>query len=346
MAWVAEWAAGPEDSGHPAPVAAVATAVVDGRPVAASAGQDGTVRWWDPAAGRALGGFAVGSHPAIAVAVVAGRPVVLTVGDYDPRFVRDPLTGDCLWALPVDDATAVAVCSPAGRPIAVTGHEDGTTRTWDLTDHTPLGPVLGGHGQAVHAIAVTVVDGRPVAATSTGMDVDQSWDHDVLVRDLTDGRLLARLPAAATAAVNAVALTTANGRAVLATGDWRGALRLWDVPAAREFAPRPASHHGMFGAMTVAQWAAGPVLATGGDEGTLRLTDLTTRGPSAPDLRLPQPVTALAALPGERLLAAHGCEVTVLVRRQEPRVTRPGGEGSRGEGSRGEGSQGEGRRHY
>ncbi|MEW1910161.1 hypothetical protein AB0442_17170 [Kitasatospora sp. NPDC085895] len=330
MAWVAEWATGPVGAGaggavrravgggHGGPVNAVATTVVDGRAVAASSGQDGSVRWWDVADGRLLGAFGTGRFAGIATAVVGGRPVVLTVGDYDPRFVRDPETGDCLWHLPVDDAVSVAVCHPGGNPVAVTGHEDGGTRLWDLAGQCALGPVLTGHDHAVHAVAAAVVDGRPLAATSSGMDVDQSWDRDVLVHDLTDGRRLAGLPAATTSAVNALALTAVHGRAVVATGDWRGTLRLHDVRSGAELAPAPAPHRGMFGALAAGEWAGRPVLASGGDDGTVRLTDPTTRTPPAPDLRLPGRTAGLAVLPGRRLLAAHDRELVLLAHRPGP----------------------------
>jgi WD40 repeat protein len=268
--------------------------------------------------GRPLGTFEAGRYTELAIAVVAGRPVVLTVGDYDPRFVRDPETGACLWRLPVDDATSVTVCHPGGRPTAVTGHEDGTTRLWDLARQCATGPVLTGHDQAVRAVAAGVVDGRPLAATSSGMDADQSWDRDVLVHDLTDGRRLARLPAASTTAVNALALTTVHGRAVVATGDWRGTLRTWDVRSGTETGPAPTPHRGMFGALAAGEWAGRPVLASGGDDGTVRLTDLATRTPPAPDLRLPGRPAGIAVLPGRRLLAAHDHGLVLLAHHPGP----------------------------
>ncbi|WP_159400897.1 WD40 repeat domain-containing protein [Streptomyces sp. NRRL B-24484] len=294
---------------------AVAVVLVGGRPMAATSGQDGRVRWWDAADGRPLGAFETGRYTTLATAVVAGRPVVLTVGDYDPRFVRDPETGACLWHLPVDDAVSVAVHDLGGRPVAVTGHEDGGTRLWDLADRCATGPVLTGHDHGVRAVAVAVVDGRPLAATSSGMDVDQSWDLDVLVHDLTDGRLLARLPAAPTSAVNALALAAVRGRAVAATGDWAGTIRLWDVTAGTGLVPAPAPHRGMFGALAAGEWAGRPVLASGGDDGTVRLTDLTTRSPLGPDLRLPGRAAALALLPEGRLLAAVDRELVLLAHR-------------------------------
>ncbi|MEV7356930.1 hypothetical protein AB0O19_18205, partial [Kitasatospora sp. NPDC091276] len=80
-----------------------ATAVVDGRPLAVTGGDDGTVRTWD-----------------------------LTTGDQ----VGEPLTGH------TGDVNTVATAVVDGRPLAVTGGDDGTVRTWDLTTGDQVGPEL------------------------------------------------------------------------------------------------------------------------------------------------------------------------------------------------------------
>ncbi len=71
----------------------MATAVLDGRPVAVTGSDDTTVRVWDLGTGRPIG---------------------------------DPLTGH------TSTVGAVATAVLDGRPVAVTGSYDATVRVWDL----------------------------------------------------------------------------------------------------------------------------------------------------------------------------------------------------------------------
>jgi WD40 repeat protein len=83
--WGVEWATGSTVdhrfrqalTGHDSEVRAVATAVVEGRPVAVTGSRDGTVRVWDLATGRPVGRHLVFPRPVRAVAVSPdGRLVV------------------------------------------------------------------------------------------------------------------------------------------------------------------------------------------------------------------------------------------------------------------------------
>ena len=77
-----------------------AWAVVEGRPVLATGGDDGTVRLWDPST-RAPQGEPLTGH-----------------------------TGPVQWG-----AWAVV----EGRPVLATGGHDGTVRLWDPSTRAPLG---------------------------------------------------------------------------------------------------------------------------------------------------------------------------------------------------------------
>ncbi|MFE7046632.1 hypothetical protein ACFU9X_46980, partial [Streptomyces atratus] len=100
--WGVDWATGSDVdarfrcafTGHDGEVLAVATGVVDGRPIAVTGSDDETVRVWDLTTGKQVG---------------------------------EPLTGHDGEVLGV--ATGVV----DGRPIAVTGSDDATVRVWDLT---------------------------------------------------------------------------------------------------------------------------------------------------------------------------------------------------------------------
>ncbi|MEU9304768.1 hypothetical protein [Streptomyces sp. NPDC048269] len=88
---------------HESWVNAVATATVEGRPVAAVAGEDATGRVWDLTTGEALGQPLIGHTAAI---------------------------------------RTVSVTTLTSRPVVITGGDDCTIRAWDLTTGRQVGPEL------------------------------------------------------------------------------------------------------------------------------------------------------------------------------------------------------------
>ncbi|MEV4639940.1 hypothetical protein AB0J80_21590, partial [Actinoplanes sp. NPDC049548] len=93
-------------SGHAGSVMAIATAVLDGRPVAVSGSRDGSVRVWD---------------------LTSGEPVGV------------PLVGHQDWV----GCVACAVVN--GRPVAVSGSDDRAIRVWDLGTGEQIGLPMQGH---------------------------------------------------------------------------------------------------------------------------------------------------------------------------------------------------------
>ncbi|MEV5204480.1 hypothetical protein [Streptomyces sp. NPDC053720] len=165
-------------TGHTDWVRAVATGVVDGRPVAVTGSND-TVRVWDLTTRQPIGEPLTGHTStvwAVATGVVEDRPVAVT-GSADDDTVRvwvwdlatgqpigEPLTGH------TDLVRAVATGVVDGRPVAVTGSADNTVRVWDLTTGRQVGPELV-FPAAVWAVAVTQ-DGQLV--------VGFGWEVSVL----------------------------------------------------------------------------------------------------------------------------------------------------------------------
>ncbi|MFE7530179.1 WD40 repeat domain-containing protein [Kitasatospora sp. NPDC057542] len=93
----------PDDEEDGPGIEAMATAVVDGRPVVAAGSDDGLVHVWD-----------------LTTRALVGPP--LRAAD--------------------DDVTAMIVAQVSGRPALVTGGGDGTVRTWDLATLAQVGPDL------------------------------------------------------------------------------------------------------------------------------------------------------------------------------------------------------------
>ncbi|MDQ0938408.1 hypothetical protein [Streptomyces sp. V1I1] len=183
--WAVEWATSSMIDlrfrhalpGHTDTVSAVATGVVEGRPVVVTGSWDKTVRVWDLATGRPVGEpFANGG---VATAVVEGRSVAVTgsrngtVRVWDlatGRPVGEPLTGHTggVWA--------VATAAVEGRPVVAAADGEKTVRVWDLATGQPIGEPLTGHTEPVRVVATAVVEGRPVAVTGSSDETVRVWD--------------------------------------------------------------------------------------------------------------------------------------------------------------------------
>ncbi|ACU74756.1 WD-40 repeat protein [Catenulispora acidiphila DSM 44928] len=181
-------------------VEAVATTVVDGRPVAVTA------------TGSALGL----ADPAVRIWDLTTR-----------RPIGAPLTGHA------DAVCAVTTTTLHGRAVAVTAGNDATVRIWDLATQSQLGAALTGHTDAIWAIATTVLDGRAVAVTS-------SDDSTLRVWDLAAGAPLGTPLTGHTAGVETVTTTVLDGRPVAVSGSWDQTVRIWDLATGAQVGPELA----------------------------------------------------------------------------------------------------------
>ncbi|MEV8327684.1 hypothetical protein [Kitasatospora sp. NPDC056731] len=180
--WGVEWATGSQldrslrriPTAHTDALLAVATAVVDGRPVVVTGGTDRDVRVWDLTTGQQIGqplAAHTGQVGGVATAVVDGRPVAL-IGSGD-RTVRvwDLTTGQQIGqplAAHTGQVGGVATAVVDGRPVALIGSGDRTVRVWDLTTGWQIGQPLTGHAGTVSAVATAVVDARPLLEPQKG----------------------------------------------------------------------------------------------------------------------------------------------------------------------------------
>ncbi|MDF2710403.1 MAG: hypothetical protein K0R62_6055 [Nonomuraea muscovyensis] len=114
----------------------MSAAVVDGRPLAVTGGQDSHVEVWDVLTGQAVGG---------------------------PRQ-----TGG--------HVSALAVTELAGRAVFLTGGGDNLLRIWDLTTGRPFGAPMSGHADAIQNITLTRLGGRLLAVTEAGEEPPRIWD--------------------------------------------------------------------------------------------------------------------------------------------------------------------------
>ncbi|MET9735929.1 hypothetical protein ABZZ79_36490 [Streptomyces sp. NPDC006458] len=169
----------PLDAGT-GPVHALASAVLDARPVLVSGGADGLIRCWDAESGL-LRGLPLAGHGggvnAVACAEVNGRTTVASCGDDGTLRLWDLETGLPLHApIQAHDGWATALaCAVVGcDAYAVTGGQDGTVRVWALADSSPVAAPLA-VTVGVNAVACGTVGGSAVVVAADDCAV-RVWD--------------------------------------------------------------------------------------------------------------------------------------------------------------------------
>ncbi|UIX34824.1 WD40 repeat domain-containing protein [Streptomyces sp. GQFP] len=181
--WQVDWTCGSASdprllrslNGHDAPVVAVATAVVEGRPVVVSASRDATVCVWDLTTGDRLHTLtAAPPDPmsslspellALATVVVDGQPLVLTCHADRTARLWDPATGRSVGELALGMGQLVL----DGRQVMLTVGADRTLGVWDQETGGRLGVFP-------HMVDIGVLDGREVVVTCPPDHPPQVWD--------------------------------------------------------------------------------------------------------------------------------------------------------------------------
>jgi WD40 repeat protein len=231
----------------------------DGKSLA-SAGDDGTVRFWDPATGKP--GRVLRTEGALSgLAFSPDGNTVAAVGRYDEGLlIWETATGKLLrrWRTPELFVLCVAF-SPDGKLLA-SGSHTASVRLWDPATGKEVRR-LPEEDQAVHSLAFSP-DGKTLAA---GGD----WG---LVRlfDVATGKEL-RTIKAHQRGVWSVAFSP-DGK-MLATGGRDEAARLWDPITGKELRTLP---HNEGDVDAVAFSPDGKLLATGGHGDKVRLWDPAT----------------------------------------------------------------------
>ena len=213
-------------TGHTDWVRAVAFAPAGDR--LASAGDDGSVRIWDPASGDELQRLTGHTRPVSAVAFAPAGDRLASAGHDDSVRIWDPASGDELQRL-TGGVSAVAF-APAGDRLASAGH-DGSVRIWDPASGDEL-QRLTGHTDWVSAVAFAPAGDRLASA---------GYDGSVRIWDPATGdELLAvqLLPAGEHAVL-------AGGRVASCTaGAWRWLGWLAREPESRALTRLPAETYG------------------------------------------------------------------------------------------------------
>jgi WD40 repeat protein len=269
-------------------LAAVPTS--DGGTQLAVGGTDGTVRCWNPAAGRAATGRLLRRlrlrlrlrrlrlrHPYFleSIATVTsqdGSALLVTCGSGLQSWRPDGRPVGEGFAAPADQVAATRL--PEGRAALATGDWQGTVRFWDPDTRVPVGQPLTGHTARVTAmVGATLPDGRSMLATGDTDAVVRVWDPAVTGRSW---------PAARTEPIRAMTgVTLPDGSEVLAvtSGRW---LQLWD-PETGELVRELQSFHELRALAPVLR-RDGSMLVAVGDADDVHLWDPATRAFPGPHL--------------------------------------------------------------
>ncbi|MDV9174455.1 hypothetical protein R6V09_30650 [Streptomyces sp. W16] len=211
-----------------------------GRPtLVAGAGDQGAVRLWNPVDGLLvqdpLTGHADRIRSMTALPLPEGRILLATGGETGTITLWDPDTGRPVRE-PVGDrlGEVIGMCAatvPDGRTLLVTATSRGAVRLWDPATGEAVGR-LNPYGSPIRSIAAVPVSAGHtlLAAADTGgrihvwdPAVEDSWERGAAVP------LSKRALSDADHRATAVAAVPTPDRTLLATGDDRGVVLLWDL---------------------------------------------------------------------------------------------------------------------
>ncbi|WP_229070293.1 WD40 repeat domain-containing protein [Actinoplanes sp. DH11] len=253
-------------TGHTDVVRAAAAGTLRGRAVVATAGDDGTLRIWDVAAGQPVA-VLTGSDRALNAVALTGDVAVAAGEDHVIR-AWNLLDGELLWTVAWHTKSVQALLSTVfeGRGAVVSAGRDGRVGVWSVGDGRPWGELEHDDDRWIQALAATD-------------------DIIILGGTVEIGGWAARRGTFGLAATSAgaVAVTTVDGRRLIASTAHDGGVRLWPLiepefrPGAGP-APEPVllrGHTGPVSAIAVAGSVERPLLVTAGGDATIRVWDVS-----------------------------------------------------------------------
>lgn len=214
------------------------TVVIGERPHAVTTARDGTGFLWDLATGERVGGpLFTRSEPVedVTTVEIGGRAGAVVVDRDGTLAVVDLGTRrEVIERLSIGHTKCVTSAVIDSRPYAITGHPDGTVRTWELSPLPQGGRPVPGQRQYVSAVVMAELDRRPHVVSGAFGGSVRTWD-------LATGAPGTALETGADNADIAHATIRINGREhVVTTSDHGASAKVWAGRSANR-SPTPAS---------------------------------------------------------------------------------------------------------
>lgn len=193
--------------------------------VLASAGQDGTLRIWDPLTHQQVGPVMRGHVGSVyGVCTVRRMDRVLLVSSGQDGTLRrwDPATGveiEAAVAVPSGGVYGLCAISRPDGDLVAGGCEDGTVRVWDPWEQREVCPPLTGHIGRVRDVCAVAGPGADPLVASVGAD------GRVLIHDITRGTGVGLAMGGRTGCVDQI-LSWDGGSAIAVTSD--GTIQMWN----------------------------------------------------------------------------------------------------------------------
>ncbi|KAK1179062.1 hypothetical protein B7755_013480 [Streptomyces sp. NBS 14/10] len=258
--------------------------VVDGRVLFAAGGQHQGPGLWDVMSGELLNAppeFRNCVH-ALGMTSVDGRITLVAGGPIPEVWVWDPADPEAESWGPTDDEDAeeqeprelpghsdemsdLAVGQVRGRPVVVSGG-GGEVLLSDL-ESDELVHKWSVNG-LVHAVALSEIDGRPVALAAT-----DSGESGLRIWDAVGGEPVGHFPTGHTERVSTVAAAVVGARTLAVTGSDDGTARVWDLAEGRRIGAPLAGDEGEVWAVAITSMDGRCVVLTAGRGGVVRVWD-------------------------------------------------------------------------
>ncbi|MFF3214286.1 hypothetical protein ACFYYB_26920 [Streptomyces sp. NPDC002886] len=309
-------------TGHTGKVNAVAFGTrATGYLLLAAAGEDGTVRLWNPltnARYRPKHPFRRHKGSVATVAFGTTKKGTLLVASAGLNYIHvwKPNAVTQIQRIPAHAGWINSVAfgtTRSGRIVLVSAGDDGTVQLWNPLTGKPLHDAFIGHAGPVNGVATCIFHGELMLASAGADGTVRLWNPNT-------GEELRSQAASHSGAVNALAFLVYDDRLLLAAGGDEGAVHVEDAMTGQQFCDPVSDHHGAVQSLALDASGDGQLrlyVADSHPSGKVHVWLLPSGVPARPALsghsQVVRSVAATVGYDGRTLLASGSEDSTVRV---------------------------------